>query len=235
MRKAEILTIVLAAAAASGAMWATHRGTSTHAASPAPTTLTVEGTATTTVTPTQAQVRLGVRTSAASAQEAMQKLSSAVSAVAQRIQQSGVDSSQIRTGQLSLFPQYAPGSPGQITGYQATEMLTVDRLAVASVGPLIDAAVAAGANQVEGVSFEAPNPAQARNDAYAQAVADATQEANALAQAQHLRVLGIVSINTVSTPSPMPIYAGLAASAAPIYPGQQQETYTVVVKFQLGS
>ncbi|MCL6563623.1 MAG: SIMPL domain-containing protein [Firmicutes bacterium] len=235
MRKAEILTIVLAAAAASAAMWVTHRGSATQAAAPAPTTLTVEGTATTTVTPTQAQVRLGVRASAGSAQEAMQKLSSAVSAVAQRIQQSGVDSSQIRTGQLSLFPQYAPGSPGQITGYQADETLTVDRLAVASVGPLIDAAVAAGANQVEGVSFEAPNPAQARDQAYAQAVADATQQANALAQAQHLRVLGIVSINTVSTPSPMPVYAGLAASAPPIYPGQQQESYSVVVKFQLGS
>jgi uncharacterized protein YggE len=235
MRKAEIVTIVVAAAAASGAMWATHRGESTHAASPAPTTLTVEGTATTTVTPTQAQVRLGVHISGASAQEAMQKLSSAVSAVAQRIQQSGVDSSQIRTGQLSLFPQYAPGSPGQITGYQATEMLTVDRLAVASVGPLIDAAVAAGANQVDGVSFEAPDPAQAQDQAYAQAVADATQQANALAQAEHLRVLGILSINTVSTPSPMPIYAGPMASPAPIYPGQQQETYTVVVKFQLGS
>jgi len=228
--------ILVALMAVGGVAVLTHRPPVDAAASPS-TLVTVVGSATTPVTPSTAEVNLGVTASASSAASAMSEVSRKVSAVFQGLTAAGVPASDIETGQLSLFPQYAPGSVGRIAGYQASENLRVVITQLARVGSLIDTAVAAGANQVEGVSFLPAHPHQVAEAAYQRALADAKSQAQMLAQAEQDHVLGVVSIDTTQSAVPRsPMFAQPAPRtvAVPIYPGQQREVTTVTVRFRIG-
>lgn len=224
----------LALAAAAAALVWPHG--SAQAVTPSTSVVTVEGVATETVAPGRAVIDLGVSASDASAAGALATVASRIASVVQRLSADGVVSaSDIRTGQLNLFPQYGPGTPGTIRGYQASESLRVDVADPGRAGQLIDDAVAAGANQVGGITFLPAHPHQVAAAAYQQALAEAATQAQALAEDTHTHVLGIVSIDTTENGTPAPVAFRNAASAAvPVYPGTQQETVTVVVRYRLG-
>ena len=60
-----------------------------------------------------------------------------------------------------------------ITGYRAENSITVQTGALDLVGPLIDAAIAAGANRVNSLDFNLRDDTRARNDAITKAAKDA--------------------------------------------------------------
>src|SRR5207253_878860 len=82
----------------------------------------------------------------------------------------GVPAAQVQTAELNLSPVYAQGRPGgesepRITGYQASNVVTVRLDKLDRVGPVIDAGLAAGANRLEGVGFGLRDDRQARAEA----------------------------------------------------------------------
>jgi uncharacterized protein YggE len=107
----------------------------------------------------------------------------------------------------------APPPPSHVYQVSNTVMVVIRNLD--QVGPVLDAAVAAGANNVWGVSFglDETGPLEAR--AREKAIADARARAEALARLQGVSLGRVVSISEVVEHGP--IYAPRAALASGAY------------------
>lgn len=159
-------------------------------------------------TPDSATVVLGVETQAPTAGEAQAGASARMRAAIEALVANGIASRDISTRQVSLAQVFDySGDTPRPAGYQATQSLGVRVRDLTRLGPVIDAAVGAGANQVSEVSLELADPASALAEARDLAMADARSTAEALARAGGVRLGLPVSIREggrdVSPPHPM--------------------------------
>lgn len=150
-------------------------------------TIVVSGTGKVKAAPDAAEVSLGFTTRGETAIEAEAEGAEAISAVIDRLVELGVERNRIETTGVYLYPEYRYGTylePGETTldGYRFNTTLTFVTTDVAGVGSLIDAATAAGANQIQGVQFMLQDPAAHRRAAYDLAVEDALAQARATAE-----------------------------------------------------
>ncbi len=202
-------------------------------------TVTVSGTATIKSAPDEAVVGLGVQTQANTAQGALSLNASKMLKVLQALADQGVDKADVATSSVSLYPTY--GQNGMdITGYQAANEVNVTLHDMNKVGPVIDAAVGAGANFTNGVTFQLSDQNQGVNQALTAAVADARSKAQTLAAAGDAQLGQVVSIQETSAPSGPPVYygrdavAGAAASVpTPIQPPTLETQVSVTVVWGL--
>ena len=146
------------------------------------------------------------------------------------------------TGGYSLDPEYEndsrPNAKPVITGYQAQNSITVQTGALDLVGPLIDAAIAAGANRVNSLDFNLRDDTAARNEAITKAAKDAQAQAQALATALGLKLGPIVSATTQVNPGPQPVMfraaaMSLGANATPVSPAEVSVPATVSLTYQI--
>ena len=120
--------------------------------------LTVSGLGQARVTPDEAVVRMGVVAQAKTARAAQDEVNRVAGAVLEAVRKLGIEAKDVQTSGLSLSPLYAQTRPGeedkapQITGYQASNSVTVRIEDLAKAGPVIDAGLSAGANSLEGVT-----------------------------------------------------------------------------------
>ncbi len=224
---------ILAAAVSNGL-----KGGRTVASTATPaTTITVYGNSVQNVVPNQASVTVGVTDQKSTAQSALSLNSQKLSAVIDAIKAMGIPSKDFATSGLNIYPQYGNGNPGPLIGYQVQNQVTIS-VPSSQVGSVLDKAVSAGANQVQGVNFTSSSSSSAYQSAYQQALQNAAREAKAIASSLHQRVLRVVSVsyssNNQSTQSTV-YNAASAASGTPIMPGQQQQRLTLKVVYRLGS
>ena len=148
----------------------------------------------------------------------------------------------IATAQIGLSPQYryADNQPPVVVGYQANNSVTVRFRDIGKSGAILDALVAAGANQINGPSLTIDKPEAAQDEARAEAMKTARTRAELYARAAGMTVKRIVAISETSSvtgPRPMPyVRAQMADSVAKseIVPGEQDVGITVNVTFELG-
>jgi uncharacterized protein YggE len=146
--------------------------------------------------PDEATVRLGVTAQAETARAAQEEANRVASAILQGVEALGVDRGAIQTSRLMLDPVYHHPGPDErgmsreprIVGYRASNVVSVRLEDLTRVGPVIDAAVEAGANEVQGVDFRLQDDLAARQEALGQAVATARAKAGALAAALGVRL-----------------------------------------------
>jgi uncharacterized protein len=229
-RLAAFAALGLVAAALAGVLQPS--GASGSAADTTPGTLTVVGTGTSTATPDRASLAFGTVSQAKSASAALAASSDAVDRVVAALRKAGVASADLQTADVSLSPRY-DDKGDTILGYTASNTVTAIVRKLEAAGPVVDAAVGAGANQVSGPSLVASDQAAAYRDALRAAVADARAKAQALAAASGLSATRITSI-TEGTAAPVPVDAKQAASAPTIEPGTQEIDATVSVTFATG-
>ena len=74
------------------------------------------------------------------------------------------------------------------------------------LGDTVDAAVDAGATQVNGITFRVDDQTKVEAQAREAAMKDAKGKADALAAAAGVNITGVASISEVSSPTPGPIY-----------------------------
>ncbi len=190
------------------------------------TLVTVSGDARISVQPDTATVTISVVTQNPSAVEAQQSNAARTTAVLSAVKSAAGTGAEIKTSGYSLIPQrvYKQNEPPTITGYEARNSVTVTMNDLTRVGPVIDAASRAGANNIEGVSFSLREDREARGRALAESTRAAMAKANILAQTLGGRIVRIVSVNEGgTTPRPV-IYAqqdsfARAAVETPIEPG----------------
>jgi len=204
-------------------------------------TVSVNGTGRVELTPDRAVFNVGVQTVAPTVAAALQENNARVSALIAALKRLGAADRDIRTSQMSIYPQqdHQAGSRlPRITGYQVSNSVTVTRDDPAAVGKLLQAAVDAGANSVSGVSFTVSDPARGREAALQGAVADARAKAEALARAAGRtigRALAIAEGGFTRPPVPMPYAMKMEAqvSEVPIAAGTEEVTFTVSMVFEL--
>lgn len=205
-----------------------------------PGTLTVTGTATVEVVPDMATVSLGVTTSGATAGAALSANSAAVAAVIDRLKAAGIAAEDIQTSNLSVNPNWvmnASGTASEVQGYVAMNMVSLRIRAMDKTGEVLDAAVADGANALNGLYFSLQDSRSAEDEARRRAVADAKSRATLLAEAAGATLGPILSITEGGMAPPMPggIYKLDAATAAvPVEAGSVGVTASVTLVYQLG-
>ena len=209
---------------------------------PEGTLLDINAEGSSTRVPDLAVVQAGVVTQAATAGEAMQQNSARMAAVLAALRKAGIADRDIQTSSISLNPQYryADNQPPVITGYQATNSVSIKFHDIAKSGGILDALVAQGANQISGPNLSLANPDAALDEARADAVARARARAELYAKAAGLSVARILSISengeNPGAPPPAPVmYARAQADMAKtqIEPGETDVTVTLSVRFLL--
>lgn len=198
------------------------------APAPAAASVTVTGHGDVTAVPDRATISAGVRTVAATATAALAANDAAAARVAAALKRAG--GTDLQTQEVSLSPQI---TRGRVTGYVAQNIVSAES-AIADAGRLIDAAVAAGANTVDGPSLSVAGRDALYRQALQRAVADARAKAQALAQAGGFAVGRVLSVTEQSS-EPVPLAAGARAAApsTPVEPGTQDITADVQVSFAI--
>ncbi|WP_010160519.1 SIMPL domain-containing protein [Sphingomonas sp. PAMC 26617] len=210
---------------------------------PDATVLEVSAEGRTTRVPDVATIRAGVVTQGQTAAVALSENATRMTRVLAALKQAGVAQRDIRTASVALSPQYryAENQPPAVTGYQASNSVSIRFRDVAKSGAILDALVAQGANQIDGPSLSLDQPEAALDEARANAVKIARARAELYAKAAGLSVARIVTIsengaNDGSNPQP-PIYAMAramkASESTPIAAGETQVSVSVSVRFLL--
>jgi uncharacterized protein len=201
--------------------------------------ITVTGQGTVAVAPDTAMIRIGVTTQAKTAREASEANAKQMTKVIGTIEQSGIAKKDIQTSRLSLQPQYdSKGGATRLLGFQVTNRVTVRVHKIGDLPSLLDKAIAAGANEMSGISFLVSGESKALDEARADAIVDARRKADLYAKAAGTKVGKVVAIiEQGSTPPPRPFEAALrsGAAATPVAPGEQMLRATVTVTYELGS
>jgi hypothetical protein len=204
-------------------------------------TISVSGVGRTSVVPDRASFTVGVQSMATTVPAAVQDNNTRVAAIVAAMRKLGAGDREIRTSQISIYPQqtHENNRAPRIVGYQVSNTITVIRDSPAEVGRFLQAAVDAGANTVSGVSFSVSDPARGRDAALQAAFADARAKADTLARAAGRAVGRALSITegTAVTPPPYPMARAAMMEASkvdmPVEPGAEELTFTVSVVFEL--
>jgi uncharacterized protein len=219
MRRALLIAAVAAAALVAVAF--------TRAGSTGARSVTTVGHGVVTVVPDEATISAGVRTTGPTAAAALAANADAMAKVIAALKRVGFHS--IQTQQVSLYPQ--TGSRGRVTGFVAQNTVSVVS-AIADAGRLVDAAVGAGANTVDGPSLGVSIQGRLYRQALARALADARAKAQALAGAGGFGVGRVLSVTEQSSQPPVVFAAaGAKAASTPVEAGTQDVTADVQAVF----
>jgi len=212
------------------------------AAAPHPTVLTVTAEASAHASPDMATISTGVLSTAKTAASAMSANAADMAKVIESLKKGGIDAKDIQTSGLNLSAQYdyPENSAPKVSGYQASNNVTVVLHALDKVGPTLDALVAAGANQISGPTFAIANEDKVLDAARTEAVTKAKSRAELYAAAAGLKVKRILAINEGSAAAPPPMMPMMArkatmamAESTPVESGQLELTTSVTITFEL--
>jgi len=159
-------------------------------------------------------------------------------AVLDRLGAAGVADADVQTASIRLdsVMVYAEGAAPRLEGYEAGTTFAVRVRDLASLGALLDLAVAGGAAEIGGIAFDVADPLPLRDRARAAAVADARRRAEVIAAAAGLAlgpILEIAEGGGAAGPE-VPMLRFAEAAAMPVAPGQIAIGATVRIVFALG-
>lgn len=191
--------------------------------------------------PDMAIVNLGVTTEGQTAAAALAENARRMTALTAALRRAGIAERDIQTSNVSVYPQqvYGEGQAPRITGYQANNSVTVKVRRIDNTGRVIDAAVGAGGNTVNGVSFTHADPDAQLDIARRDAIAEARRRAELYANALGMRVNRIVSVSEgggYAPPMPVAVERFAAqdsAASTPVAPGEIETRVSVNVTFEL--
>lgn len=197
--------------------------------------ITVMGEGRVSYIPDTALVTLGVRTmKSATAELALSLTNQKMNAIIAAIKTLNIPAEDIQTQNLSLYPEYDYKEGVSIpSGYTASQQVTVKirNLNVADpsmVSRIITESSKLGANEILGVTFEASNMGELKQQARVKAIEEAKKNAPALADASGVRLGKIVGWyeNVLSGGPYQKMYAegmGGGGGAMPSLPSGSQE------------
>jgi uncharacterized protein len=210
------------------------------------TTLTVDGRAEISVDPDRAVVRLGVNAEGADAVAAQNQVNRTMAVILEAMQGLAIADRAIRTEQLWLNPVYSSGRPRpdgtsdepRIIGYRAGNVISIQLDDLERIGNVIDAGIRAGANQLQGVTFMVRDREAARNSALQDATHNARAQAESIAAAMEMRIVGVrdiivggADVRPVAVMQDMMRMESLAATQ--VRPGQVDVSASVTVTYRL--
>lgn len=197
-------------------------------------------------TPDQAQVSVGVQTSATTVVDAAGENQAVVERIMKALEEHEIDEEHIQTANYSIWPEQShdprQSSSMRITGYRVSNMVNVTVDDIDKVSEVLAAVTNAGANSVHGINFTVEDPAGLEQRAREAAMADARSRAEALAELAGVELGDVLTLSTSTSPGyPVPMMAGRSmemadAAAAPppgISPGQQSVNVQIHATFAI--
>jgi len=160
--------------------------------------LDLSATGSVSVVPDQAHVSSGVVTRADTAAAALRANSQAMTRVFAELRRAGVAERDMQTRQLTVTPVYTQPDRGsnetaRLTGYEARNNVMALIRDLDRTGPVIDALMNAGANQLEGIRFGYSREDEARNQARRAAVEELHARRDLYSEAAGFRIVRLVS------------------------------------------
>lgn len=215
LMRASAMALVLAAAAPVAVQAQTMGDMHAHIATP---TFSLSAQGEVRVAPDMATITTGVQTEARTAQEAMAQNRAQMNQVIAALRRQGIEERHIQTSSLNLNAvyDYPDNQQPRLRGYQASNQVTIQVHDLDNLGQAIDAVVASGANQINGISFGLADPSAAEDAARREAVRTLQQRAQLYAEATGMRIVGLRSLNEGGgyvAPPPMPMYRAEMAMA----------------------
>lgn len=205
-------------------------------------TINVSGSGQASAQPDVAVVTLGVQTEAEEATAALEENSQQMQSLVDVLMDEDIVPEDIQTRVVRLFPRYeeALSVDGQreLVGYTATNVVEVRVSDVDAVGGILDAAVQAGGNRIEGIRFEISDPAEYLDQAREAAWNDAQHKAEQLASLAGTELGDVLTIDESGRgPQPFVEQTAIAdtAAAVPIEPGSQNVTVDLQITWLLST
>jgi uncharacterized protein YggE len=196
-----------------------------------------------TAQPDRAYVDLGLETTAPTAKAAADQNAVVMERVITALVRAGVARTDIETRDYNVYPDYQPSPDGRgeprVRGYRVSNVVSARTDRVATVGAILDAALAAGANRVQGVRFTLRDPQAQRAIALRQAMERGRAEAQLIAEAMGVRLGILLDASTSTDPRPRPMMemamrqSADMAAATPIQPGEQSVGATVNLTYAI--
>lgn len=147
-------------------------------------TLRVEGVAVLTVQPDQAILDIGYSGESADSSTVQKNAAEVISAVIKAVTALGIEEDCIQTTSLRTYPVYADRLLAtKITGYRVEHMLAITVNDLSQVSDVLDAALLAGANKANNISYASSQEDEIYQQALTQAVKKAMAKAEAMAVA----------------------------------------------------
>jgi hypothetical protein len=243
------LGLAIAALALVALVLSVYRGAAVPAAQaqaqPAGRSITVVGQGKASGTPDVAHITVGVETTGASAQEAVDANRQNMTALLAKIKEMGIADKDIQTSNFSIYTEQQPvpmPAEGQVVGqaaplYHVSNQVNLTVRDIDKLGEVLDEAVSAGANSVYGVYFEVEDTSTLEASARENAIADAKARATSLAQLSGVSVGEVLMISeVVGGPVPLMVERAVAFDAAggtPIQPGEFEVSVSVQVTYAI--
>lgn len=229
------LVKIAAVAAAAATLSATAR------AEDSPRVISVTGTGLVEAVPDMATIQLGVTQENREAGAAMQAVSQSVAAMMERLEGFGIAPRDIQTRRLTLNPVWSNDpSPKdnrqRITGFAASNNISVRVRDLDSLGTILDAVIDAGANDFNGLQFSVQEPEGLIEQARRAAVADAIAKATQLATAAGVGLGAVQSMSEQDYGRPQPMMMMEAASrggGVPVAAGEVTLSVSVSMVFAI--
>jgi len=181
-----------------------------------PPSIRTTGEATITARPDRVVIQIGVVTQASTAQNAASTNAQKLDAALHELKQAAGPAAQIKTISYSLDPnyRYPQNSQPTIAGYTAHNVVEVTADDIGAAGKIIDAATRSGANTIQSLQFTLKNDQEAHAQALREAATKARADAEAIAAALGVKILGVLSAEEGNAPEPRPIMMPMARMAA---------------------
>lgn len=207
-----------------------------------PQAITVVGEGKVTLEPDIANVTIGVETVNESVLDATAQNRETLESVLSALSEAGVAEEDLQTTGFSVYAErYGPEGPlaESDVRYRVSNNVAVTIRNLENVGPILDAAIEAGANNIYGINFALDDPGVAEADARELAIADAREKAENIAELTGLEISSISSVSEIIGMGGG-YYAGVFADqaafgggATPVSPGQLDLVMQLQVVFSV--
>ena len=205
--------------------------------------ITAAGKGEITVMPDVAYINVGVTTQNVKAQAAAEENSEKMKALHAALKELGIEDSDIKTVNFSLYPQYNYNAPEpSITSYTSSNVVRITVKDIDIVSNVIDAMTKAGATDFQGVSFDLLDKSEAYSEALTKAIQNAKEKVDVMAGAIGVTEIAPVRFIENSTDS-YPIYekaysgaggmGGGGGADTPVSAGQLTVMASVTVEYEI--
>jgi uncharacterized protein YggE len=202
-------------------------------------TLEITGTGRVSYTYDTAQLTLGVTELADSPSVAFKAMTEKITKVVASASAKGITDANLKTGTLSLYQETEWKDGVQtIRGYRATNTVTIKVKDLTQVASIMETAVSAGANQVQGVTFTLADPSALEGQAIDAAIDNARAQADRAVKKLGTSVKGVQKVTVMNQSGPIgPMYmkdmAMSTGSSPAVYSGSGEYSVSVSIVYEI--
>lgn len=189
--------------------------------------------------PDRTEVSIGITSTRTTVKEAQSEANGIINAVTDELKTLGVDNKDIQTTNYNIYPNYDFEAGQRITGYTVSTNISV-KAPIDRANDVIDAATQHGANVVSGVQFTFSDEMRTKleDKARKEAVDEAKQKADKLANASGIQLGKIINVQENSTNAPIAFRTMMVGgdveqkSETNISPGENTVEITITLSYE---